>query len=131
MNLGWFCISWRQPAIAKTAAIRISPTRNCAGALIRHLRNLQRMKGLKEAFGIVRPEPGILRLDAQEEPVAAGASKIRRIENRMVRLRQSVERQHAKDRGQRRTQNGALKGHGNKRGPCMEWLSAHVDGVVH
>src|SRR5215471_2948261 len=103
MNLGWFCMSWRQPAIANAAAIRSSPTRNCAGALIRHLRNLQRMKGLKEAFGLVLPEPGILRLDAEEEPVAAGASEIRRIENRMIRLRQSVERQHAEDRGQRGT----------------------------
>ena len=51
---------YQAPAIANTAAARNSPARNCAGTLIRHLRNLQRMKGLKEAFSLVRPEPGIL-----------------------------------------------------------------------
>ena len=37
----------------------------------------------------------IARLDAQEEPVAAGQREARHVEHRVIRLRQAVQRQHA------------------------------------
>src|SRR5260370_38774739 len=81
MNLGWFCMSWRQPARANTpAASSRNPRRNCAGALIRHLRDGQGAKAVKKTPGLVRREPGVLWWNAEEQPVAARAGEIGRVE---------------------------------------------------
>src|SRR5579859_2362207 len=114
-------MSWRQPERpsprAKSAASTGSAKRFCAEALMRHLRDLQRMESFKKTPGVIQPELGVLRLNAQKEAVTAGPDKIGRIKHRMIRLRQPVERDHAKDRSQGRAQNGALKSHGNKGWP--------------
>jgi hypothetical protein len=65
--------------------------RSCAGDLIRHLRNQLRMVPFQKFAGITQAEMRILRFNAQEEFVSAGAGEIGSIENRMVRLRQSIQ----------------------------------------
>src|SRR5205807_7119509 len=133
MNLGWSCMSCRQPEgpRAKSAASTGSAKRVCAEVLMRHLRDLQRMKGFKKTPGLVQPELRILRFNAQKEPVTAGPNKIWGIKHRMIRLRQPIERNHPNNGRQGSAQNGALKSYGNKRRPRVKWLAAHVEGIVH
>src|SRR5262245_28108766 len=124
-------MSWRQPESISSAMSASITMRNCAGSLIRHLRDIQRVKAFKEALGLIRPEPGVLGFNTEEKPVATGTDKPRRVEDRVIRLRQPVQGQHAKDRSQRSSQNCALKSHRNEGWPGMEGLAANVDGIVH
>src|SRR6266404_8856110 len=112
-------MSWRQPVpmTMQPATRPRSAMRICAVTLMRHLRDLLGMKILKKLFRLRQAELGILRLNAQEKAVTAGTVEARRVEDRMVRLRQSIQREHAKDRGQRSAEHRALKRHRNKRGP--------------
>src|SRR5262249_48022625 len=115
MNLGWLCMSWRQPETASrpAAATRSHTTRSCAARLIGHLRNLLGMEALQQLPRIGNAESWVLRLNAEEETVAAGAHEVGRVEDRMIRLGQPVEREHAEDRRQRGPQHRAFEGHGN------------------
>src|SRR5258708_2399077 len=129
MNLGWSCMSWRQPV---RAAAQLSATvssrraeRVCAGELIRHLRNFLGMEPLKKTFGVIEAKLRIFGFNAQKEPVAAGAHKVGRIEDRMIRPGQPVERQHANHSSQRSSPNPAFKSNGNE-------LRHHsVDSRIH
>src|SRR4029077_14041032 len=69
--------------------------------LIRDSGHLPRAERLEEAARRVEIELRILRLDAQEEPVAAGQREARHAEHRVIGHRQAVEREHAEDAGQR------------------------------
>src|SRR5438046_753627 len=130
-------MSWRHPESpspktkTNNTASTGSANRFCAKGLMRHLRDLQRMKVFKKTPGFVEPEMRVCGLNAQEETIAAGANKIGRIKYRMIGLRQTIKRDHAKHRRQRGPQDGALKGHGNKRRPRMKRLAANVEGIVH
>src|SRR5260221_326890 len=119
MNLGWLCMSWRQPdKTAREAAANASnATRICAGCLIRHLRDFLRMEAIQKTFGFRQAEPGVLGFNAQEEPVPAGAHKVGRVEHRMIWLRQTIEREHAEHRSQRRAQDSAFERNRNERWP--------------
>src|SRR5258708_31377296 len=133
MNLGWSCMSWRQPATPRThtTARPSSATRNCAGVLIRHLRNFVGMKTFEKLPRVQQAELGVLSFNAQEKLVAAGAGKARHIKDRMIRLRQSVQREHAENRSQRSAEHRAFKRHRNKRRPPVERLAAHIEGIIH
>src|SRR5215469_14718823 len=100
-------MSWRQPARKSIAVAASSAKRNCAGRLMRHLRYFQGIEAFEKTARLVRPEFRVLRLDAEEEMIAAGAFEIRHIENRMIGLRQSIQGEHAEDRGQRSAQDRA------------------------
>src|SRR5258708_19476800 len=128
MNLGWFCMSWRQPALTRmqTATRPRSAMRNCAVTLMRHLRDLLGMKILKKLFRLRQAELGVLRFHAQEKAVTAGAVKARRVEDRMIGLRQSVQGQHSEYRRQRNADPRPLKRHGNKHGPARKPLPPHI-----
>src|SRR5690242_6671323 len=107
MNLGWLCMSWRQPARMENDAAANSShaVRICARRLIGHLRDLLRIEALQQLSRIGDAEARVLRLNAEEEAVAAGANEVGRVKDRVIRLRQAVQRQHAEDRGQRSAQN--------------------------
>src|SRR5436309_2109627 len=89
------------------------------------------MKVLQKTLSLVQPELGVLRLNAKIKAVATGTHKIRRIEYRMIRLWQSVERKHAKYRRQRCAQDGALERNWNECRPGVEGLAAYIEGVIH
>src|SRR4029077_44664 len=130
---GWLCMSCRQPlTMANPAAANSNhATRICAGRLIRHLRDLLRIKALQQLSCIGDAEPWVLRFYAKEEPIAAGAHKVRRIKYRMIRLRQTIEREHSKYGRQRCAQHRAFKRHRNKRRPGMERLAAYVERIIN
>src|SRR5262245_43882715 len=71
-----------------------------------HLARIERFQEVARRFEI---ELRILCLDAEEEPVAARQREARHVENGVVRLRQSVQRQHAEHGRERRRQNRALE----------------------
>src|ERR1700723_2867699 len=116
MNLGWLCMSWRQPATiiraSSAAGATTRMTRNegeeendavlspvlCAlcPVLILHLHNRQRREALEKCPGVAQLELRICRLQAQEELVAGCAvAEVGRIEERVIGLRQPVQGQHA------------------------------------
>src|SRR5262249_9622117 len=116
-------MSCRQPASrkAKKAKIKIgarrrvvtaSGSRNClsAGAKIHRLSVLNitplpRLQALQKPSRHRRIEFRITRFNAKEETVARRKLKTRRVEDRMMRPRQSVERQHPEEGRQGRTQH--------------------------
>ena len=53
----------------------------------------------------------------------------RNVENRMMGVGQSVQREHTEHRGERCPQNGQLKGDGNKGRPAIERAAANVQRV--
>ena len=53
------------------------------------------------------------------------------VEDRVIRLREAVQREHAQDRGQRRAQNRAFEGDGNERRPAVQRLSSDVQRIRH
>src|SRR6185312_16594731 len=104
-------MSWRQPDSSHVAAIARNSKRTCVGALIRHLRNLNRVLALKKFSRIAGAEPGILRFNTKEKLVATGCRKPGNIKHRMIRLRQAIQCKHAKYGCQRGAEHRALKCH--------------------
>src|SRR6516225_6854891 len=106
MNLGWLCMSWRQPASPINASVSAAIASHFAGvilrrfcfiALMRHLRDLDRIQPHQESPRGNDIEFRIRRLDAEEEPVAAGRTEPRIVEHRVVGLGKSVQSEHAYD----------------------------------
>src|SRR3954463_5088939 len=145
MYLGWSCISCRQPP--PTRAINTKDTKDtkdpetlcvlCVLCVVRlnaftlignrgYLSRPQRLEKRARAFEI---ELRVARLDAQEETVPARQRKPRHVEHRVVRLRQSVQRQHAEHRGQRGAEDRAFEGHRDERRPAVKRLAADVDWI--
>src|SRR5262249_32610688 len=123
-------MSWRQPESIRSATSASKTTRICAGTLIRHLRNMQWVKAFKKTPGLILTEPWVLGFNAEKKAIAAGANKPGRIEHRVIRLRQSIQGQHAEHGRQRCSQNSAFESHRNERRPGMKGLAAHIDGIV-
>src|SRR2546425_12866663 len=90
----------------------------------RHLPRLERLEELPRALDV---ELRIDRLDAEEEPVAARQREAWNVEHRVIRLRQSVEREHAEHRRQGRDENRALERHRDERGPAVKRVAADVE----
>src|SRR3954447_19447537 len=103
-------MSWRQPAPAKvittinaetaeTAEKRVSACSACSAlyvvGLVRDSGHLPRLERFQEVARRVDVELRIRRFDAEKEPVAAGEREPRQVEDRVIRLRQTVEREHA------------------------------------
>src|SRR5476649_1165778 len=143
MYFGWSCMSWRhaepdKPAIshenAKTrnqilfvlSCFRGDPITRGSVCNGRDLPRVQRFEEVARRFDV---ELGILRLDAEEEPVTAGQREPRQVEDRVIRHRQAVEREHAEDARQRGRENRALEGDRDERRPAVQRLAADVERV--
>src|ERR1051325_6949841 len=72
----------------------------------------------------------IFRFDDQKETVARRQREVRRIKNRMIRLRQFIQRQHAEHREKSRHQHRAFESDRYERRPTIEWFTADVDWIV-
>src|SRR6185295_17786789 len=94
--------------------------------LVGNGRDLPRIQGFEEAARRFELELRILRLDAQEETVAARQREARHVEHRVIRLRQPVQRQHAEHARERREEDRALEGHRDEGGPAVERLAPDV-----
>src|ERR1700761_4272870 len=147
MNLGWLCMSWRQPATiiraSSAADATTRMTRNegeeekdavlspvlCAlcPVLILHLHDRQRRETLEKCPGIVQLELRIRCLQAQEELVAGCAvAEVGRVEERMIRLGQAVEREHAEGRRETGVEDRPLVGGDGEGRPGVVGTSGDV-----
>src|SRR5712691_294041 len=97
--------------------------------LIGNSGDLPRIEGLEESARRVDVEPRIPSFDAEEEPVAARQREARHIEDRVIRLRQSVERQHAEHRRERGDENRALEGDRDERRTAVNRIAADVQRI--
>src|ERR1700722_11253145 len=68
----------------------------------------------------------VARFDAQEEAVARSHRETLHVERRVIGSRQAVHRQHSKNGGKRRAQNGQFEGDGNPLRPTVVRLAADV-----
>src|SRR5689334_8832431 len=120
MNLGWSCMSWRQPAvmrresIAETSANRSLTLGACRirllpPVLMGNFGHLSRLQCFQELADLSVIEQRIYGFDAQEKTVAAGERESRHVKRRMVRHRQSAQREQAQHRRDRRDQNRHLE----------------------
>src|SRR5689334_4801102 len=103
-------MSWRQPvsiraAVTKDTKERTEDTDKESLFSIRDSGHLPRIQGLQESSRTLDVELRIDRLDAEKEPVAAGQREARQVEDRVIRHRQTVEREHAEHARQRRGEN--------------------------
>src|SRR5229473_693937 len=87
------------------------------------------METLQEARGVRQIKFRVTGFDADKKAVRRGMREAMHVEDRMVRLRQLVQGEHAKHRGERRAEDGKLKGDGNESGPAIERAAADVHGI--
>src|SRR5579864_1025850 len=113
---------------ANTPAARIRRTGERSEALIIfHLENVRSLELLQKTSRIREMKPRVAGLDAQIEAVAGGVPRETiDVEQRMMRTRQAIEREHAENRGQRGSQHGHLKRDGDKRRPAIERPPADI-----
>src|SRR5438034_205640 len=95
-----------------------------------HITNIHRLKSLQELHRFVMFKFRILRFNHQKETVTRRQRKVWGVEDRMIRLRQLIQRQHPEYRGKRRHQHRAFKRNRNERRPTIKWFAADIDGRV-
>src|SRR5512134_588243 len=74
-----------------------------------HLGDLARLEPFEKRAGLGRVEQQVCRLDDEEEAILRRQGEVGRVEHGMVRLRKTVEREHAEHCGERRDQDGGLE----------------------
>src|ERR1700677_4645215 len=101
MNLGWFCMSWRQPAHANAAKpMASSREMGWTRKLIVHLHHRDGPKALQEGTRFQHIELGIVGFETEKEFVHRGpGTEIWCIEQGMVQGRQPAHGQHAEGGG--------------------------------
>ena len=88
-----------------------------------------RGKPLQKSRGIREVKFFVAGLDADEKAIRRGMRETVGIENRMMRLRQTVEREHAEHRGERSEKNGHLKRDWNEGWPAIERTSGDIQRI--
>src|SRR5205085_12570049 len=120
------CLRLQPPRkIAPTATNKNGKRGSEERLIILHLAHVFGVQRLQKTSRFGDVELGIARLNAQEKTVAAGVlRKTVHVKERVMRLWKPVQRQHAKNRGQRGAQHSQLKGHGNKCRPAIQRAAA-------
>src|SRR5262245_23522292 len=93
--------------------------------------NFSRFQGSYKPHVLIVIVVRIFRFNNQKETVARGQSKIRSVENRMIGLRQLVQRQHAQHGRESCHQNRTFESDWNKRRPAVERFAADVDRIIN
>src|ERR1700688_2169435 len=106
-------MSQPENAITHSAA----PMMKDALIFIAHLRYMFGFDALQEPCRLHQMKLIIMRQDAQKEFVARCAFETLHVKQRMMRLRQPIQRQHAEHREERRPKDGQFECHWNKRRP--------------
>src|SRR5689334_21804491 len=133
-------MSWRQPAAMRRESMAETRANRSLAIAARNMRLVHRasVRNFGHLSGLERLEkfagPGVIEqrirgFDAQEKPVAAGLHKTRHIECRVVRHRQTAQREQDQDRGDRRNQNRQLERDYDIRRPAMQRPSGDVERV--
>src|SRR5205814_7905450 len=95
--LGWSAISCRKAISQPVSAIAHSAVAKKPYALIfiAHLGHVLRVNALQKSRRLLQMEIRIMRFDAQKEFIRGSSLEPLHIEERVMRLRQSIQRQHA------------------------------------
>src|SRR6516165_5666889 len=113
-------MSWRKEVSAQPDTPNRQRSRIPANEvllLILHLGYMLRCHALQKLRRLRQVEFRVARFDAQEKPVGRSMGKTFHVENRVVWLRQPVQRQHTDNGKNRRTQHRQFKRDWNKCGP--------------
>src|SRR5208282_2589645 len=97
-----------------------TPRRKREALVIVHLGNVMCREPLQEARGFREIKLFVAGLNADEETVRRRMAEAMRIEDRVMRLRQPVKREHSKHGEERSTENGQLKCDGDEGRPAIE-----------
>src|SRR5208282_1100824 len=129
--LGWSAMSWRiwQPPATTDSNAAHTPSKTREALIIMHLGNVMCGEALQKARGLREVKLFVAGLDANKEAVRGGMRETVRIENRMMGLRQPVEREHPEHRGERSAQNSQLKGDRNEGRPAVERAPGDIKRV--
>src|SRR5436190_22021861 len=111
--LGVLCVLCGRTALCFTRSLVLPPLLVCNG------RHPPRAERFEKPASRLEIELRVCRLDAQEKTVAARQREAGHVEDRVIGHRQAVERQHADDGRQGRSENGAFEGDGDKRRPTV------------
>src|SRR5882672_5568204 len=129
---GWSAMSWRrywQPALKHRAAAPQAMAKMREVLIIGHLGDVMRVHFLKDARGVRQMKLRVAGLDAEKEAVRRGVREAMDIEDRMMRLREPVQGEHAKHGGERRAENRQFESDGNKSRPAIERAAADVERI--
>src|SRR5437879_10371128 len=88
------------------------------------------MEALQEARGVRQMKLRVAGLDANKETVRRCMREAMHVENRMVRLGQSIQGEHTENSSERCAENRHLKGDGNESRPAIERAAANVHWVA-
>src|ERR1700678_2486443 len=118
-------MSWRQPAQARAARLRTSQwwsfgfdALSATTGLILHLHHRSRLEAFQKAARFHHLELGIVCLQTKKEFVhGRPGTKIRSIEERVVKRRQAAHGEHAESGRETRPQNGPLISRDDEGGP--------------
>src|SRR5258708_35512702 len=123
------CRRYSQPAPKNKQVAAQAATRKREVLVIGHLGDMVGVNFLENARAFRQMEFRILRLDANKKTVRRRVSKPGHVENRMMRLGQFVQPEHAENRGEPGAQNRQLKSDGNEGPPAIERAAADVHGI--
>src|SRR5437899_8323925 len=99
-------MSWRIAISHPDSAIahKAAPMNSDALVLIAHLRHVLSIDALKQSRGLFQMRLRIMRLNTQKEFVVRRPLEPFHVKQRVMRLRQLVQRQHTKQREERRAE---------------------------
>src|SRR6516225_1888864 len=132
---GWLAMSWRSVLSpqAATKEAKSTSTRGIASEerlfFIVHLADMLGVDSLQETCGLAQIELGIASLDAEKETIGGSRCEAVDIEDRMIRLRQLVQGQHADNRKNRSAKDRQFEGDGDEGRPTVERTATNVLGI--
>src|ERR1700682_4619711 len=109
-------------------AVCLVPTASCG--LHFNINQILWIETFHEVHNLIMFELSIAGFDYQKETITRRQGKIGRVENRVIWLRQLIQGQHAKDRGQGGEQDRAFESDRNKRRPTVIRLAANIQWIV-
>src|SRR5271157_3142349 len=101
----------------------------CAGRLMRHLRNRNRLQTLHKSLCINNIKLWVGGLYAQEELVACHSGELFHVEQWVIRHRQTIQGKHPEDAGESGEQNRHLEGRNDERRPRIIGLAANIQRI--
>src|SRR5262249_9965754 len=124
---GLSCMSCRQAETEETTARE--KNRPKIFNLFFDIDHLFRPQALEEGAGLGFVVFRIVRFDAQEEAILRRAGEVRHVEDRVIRLRQTVHQQVADEGAERRQQHRAFERDRNERRQTQQRSPADVDRI--
>src|SRR5580698_2962566 len=118
------------PSRTSELASRLSPLAFRISALVVDLHNRDRIELFKKHAGLAWREPRVMRLEAKEELVCRRAiAEVRRIEERMIKLRKTIQRDHSESRRETCEQDRPLIARDHKGRPAEQRHRANVQRI--